>query len=109
MLKNLRQLRIREGLSQKRLAEIINVSQQSINKYENHEVEPTLETLGLLADHFGTTLDFLADRTDVESRAEKISYHDLSDEEITLIKNYRMLSPKNKKAAQVLTNCLLEE
>ena len=109
MLKNLRQLRIREGLSQKRLAEIINVSQQSINKYENHEVEPTLETLCLLADHFGTTLDFLADRTNLESKAEKISSPDLSSEEINLIKNYRMSSPKNKKAVQVLINCLLEE
>lgn len=106
MLKNLRSLRIKAGLSQKQLAEIINVSQQSINKYENHEVEPTLETLGVIADFFNTSIDFLVGRTELENKIEKVYEFDLSSEEATLIQNYRSLSKKEKTAVQTLADCL---
>ncbi len=109
MLKNLRLLRIRSGLSQKQLAEIINVSQQSINKYENHEVEPTLETLGIIADYFNTSIDFLTGRTDIEKKIEKVSDLYLNSEEAKLMNNYRALSKKDKRAIQILATCLLEE
>ena len=36
MVKNLKFLRTNKGLSQQQLAEVIGTSQQSINKYENH-------------------------------------------------------------------------
>ena len=49
MLKNLKKLRLRKGLSQQRLADIIGVSQQSVNKYENHSIEPDMDTLISLA------------------------------------------------------------
>lgn len=49
MLKNLKKLRLRKGLSQQRFADIIGVSQQSVNKYENHSIEPDIDTLISLA------------------------------------------------------------
>lgn len=49
MLKNLKKLRLRKGLSQQRLADIIGVSRQSVNKYENHSIEPDIDTLISLA------------------------------------------------------------
>ncbi len=45
MIKNLKALRKEYNISQQQLANIIGVSQQSINKYENHNVEPDIETL----------------------------------------------------------------
>mgnify|MGYP003300352704 CR=1 FL=1 len=39
MLKNLKSLRLASKLSQQQLADVIGVSQQSVNKYENHSVE----------------------------------------------------------------------
>ena len=64
MLERLRMLRIRDGVSQKKLADMMQVSQQSINKYENHNVEPDISTLILLADYFQVSLDYLLGRTD---------------------------------------------
>ena len=91
MLKNLRMLRQRAGLSQKQFADMINVSQQSINKYENHEVEPTLETLCLVADYFNTTIDFIVGRTDIEIMARKPDQAAFDYEELQLIrKNNRL-------------------
>ena len=57
--KNLKALRKEYNISQQQLANIIGVSQQSINKYENHNVEPDIETLKAIATFFNTTIDFL--------------------------------------------------
>ena len=56
---NLKALRKEYNISQQQLANIIGVSQQSINKYENHNVEPDIETLKAIATFFNTTIDFL--------------------------------------------------
>lgn len=52
MLENLKLLRSTAGISQKTLADSIGVSQQSINKYENHNIEPDIATLSRIADFF---------------------------------------------------------
>ena len=49
MVTNLKLLRARKGISQQQLANHIGVSQQSINKYENHNVEPDIATLMAMA------------------------------------------------------------
>ena len=59
MIKNLKALRKEYNISQQQLANIIGVSQQSINKYENHNVEPDIETLKAIATFFNTYIDFL--------------------------------------------------
>ena len=45
MIKNLKLLRNRRCISQQALAAAVGVSQQSINKYENHNIEPDTKTL----------------------------------------------------------------
>ena len=59
MIKNLKALRKEYNISHQQLPNIIGVSQQSINKYENHNVEPDIETLKAIATFFNTTIDFL--------------------------------------------------
>ena len=54
LVKNLKMLRNEKLISQQKLADTISVSQQSINKYENHDIEPDIQTLKLLADYFDT-------------------------------------------------------
>ena len=44
MLTNLKKLREDASISQKALADAIGVSQQSVNKYEIHNIEPDIET-----------------------------------------------------------------
>ena len=59
MIVNLKELRTRYGISQQQLADEIGVSQQSINKYENHNAEPSIDTLKDLAAYFHTSIDYL--------------------------------------------------
>ena len=59
MLYHLKKLRMERNITQKMLADAIGVSQQSINKYENHNIEPDIETLVRLANYFDTSVDYL--------------------------------------------------
>lgn len=59
MVARLKQLRKEQGYSQKRLAEILGITQQAVCKYENLAVEPDIQTLIMLADLFGVTVDYL--------------------------------------------------
>lgn len=56
---NLCQLRKLNGLSQEELAEKVNVSRQTLSKWESGESAPDLERAAALADVFGVTLDDL--------------------------------------------------
>lgn len=51
-------------LSQVRLAMELNLSQNSISRYENREREAGYETLVAMADYFQVSLDYLLGRTD---------------------------------------------
>ena len=107
ILKRLRFLRERAGISQKTLAEQIGVSQQSINKYENHNIEPDIETLIALADTFGTTVDYLIGRSEVPTEDKSCVSDTLDKSEYTLICKYRKLSPQKRECIQnVIDNFL---
>ncbi|HIT34466.1 MAG TPA: helix-turn-helix transcriptional regulator [Candidatus Faecousia intestinigallinarum] len=63
MLKNLRELRRKCGMTQKELGNVVGLTQQTINKYENGNAEPNIRTLIALADYFETSVDYLIGRT----------------------------------------------
>lgn len=100
MLENLKLLRTTAGISQKTLADSIGVSQQSINKYENHNIEPDIATLSRIADFFHVSIDFLVGRTGCQLPPSTETA--LCFEEEALLRTYRALSPKQKKAIQIL-------
>lgn len=92
MVENLKKLRNELGISQQALAEKIGVSQQSINKYENHGVEPDITTLISIADFFNVTVDYLigraSDKSDIPDK--------LTETERSLVREYKKLSSTEK-------------
>ena len=100
MIQNLKVLRNKKGISQQKLADAVGVSQQSINKYENHKIEPDIETLIKIADFFETSVDYLIGHTDIDHIIEEMTSCTLNDEEMQLINRYRQLSPKQKSGIQ---------
>lgn len=102
MIKNLKKLRQEFNVSQQRLAEIILVSQQSVNKYENKDVEPDIDTLIKIAEFFDVSLDYLTGRTEVREMADKTKMSDLGGAEVKLIIGYRRLTDKQKKCISEL-------
>jgi transcriptional regulator with XRE-family HTH domain len=96
MLANLKILRDEASVSQKQLAEAIGVSQQSINKYENHNIEPDIETMIRIADFFNTSVDYLIGHTEVRRKIEVVHAYELNADEVKIVDGYRNLSAKQK-------------
>ena len=56
---NLQYLRAREGITQEQLAERLDVSRQSVSKWESGTSFPEMDTLLKLCDMFKTDMDTL--------------------------------------------------
>ena len=101
MLDNIKKLRQEFGLSQSALAEQLGVSQQSVNKYENHNIEPDIRTLALMAEVFGTTVDYIIGRSNDRTPLSHATPELTADERL-LLQDYRKLKPPQKKAVQTV-------
>ena len=102
MIKNLRKLRETHGISQQKLADAIGLTQQSVNKYENHKIEPDIETLIRIADFFHTTVDYLVGHTDAQGTSEGVPVYRLNADEVKLINQYRQLTLKEKDSIHLV-------
>lgn len=60
----LRTLRESVKLSQEKMALLVGMKQSSINRYENDQSDPSLETLLRYADYFDVSTDYIFGRTD---------------------------------------------
>lgn len=109
MLPNLKILRKEHGISQQRLADAIGVSQQSINQYENHSVEPDISVLTRLADHFNTSIDFIVGRTEIRRPIEHTEAFHLNKDESEVITQYRVLKEAEKGCIALMMKTLLEK
>ena len=78
--RRIRKYREECNMTQKQLADAVSVSQQSINKYENHNIEPDIETLIRLSDFFHTSVDVLIGHAaPPETKLSAEEYRRLSD------------------------------
>jgi len=109
MLKNLKLLRAEKNISQRQLGEAIGVSQQSINKYENHEIEPDIQTLMLMAKYFDTSVDFLIGNSDVRSIIEPTTRFDLNAEEASFVETCRKLSHSQRQSIKTIAELYLQK
>ena len=64
MKNNLKKLRNQKGLTQLAVQMKTGIEQASLSKYENGERIPPTETLMLLADFYGVSMDYSTMRTD---------------------------------------------
>lgn len=102
MVANLKKLRLSKGISQQQLANELDVSQQSINKYENHKIEPDIYMLMQMADYFETSVDYLIGHTEISRKIEPVHQFDLNADEAVLVEQYRMLSPKERESIRLV-------
>jgi transcriptional regulator with XRE-family HTH domain len=102
MVKNLKALRNKKGISQQQLADSIGVSQQSINKYENHNIEPDIKTLINMADYFSTSVDYLIGRADTKRKTEITRKYELGMDESVIVDGYRFLSDNEKHSIRLV-------
>jgi len=99
------ELRKNSGLSQEELAELLDVSRQSISKWESDKGYPEMTRLIFLSDYFQVSLDYLMRGVEKEElseqKKESLEYH--TD---TLTNNIQIfltnLNDNQKKKLQLL-------
>ena len=102
-MENLRKIRELRNKSQLQLSMALEISQESISKYETGNAFPSREILIKLADYLNCSIDYLLNRTDNPNiNKDKISKEDEKIE--NLIFRYKSLSDENKNK---LEGCLL--
>ncbi|MGO5444698.1 helix-turn-helix domain-containing protein [Faecalimonas sp. LCP19S3_D12] len=67
----IRELRLNNNISQKKLADAIGVAQSSINYWEKGQRTPSVDAAQRLADYFNITLDELYDINDISVASNK--------------------------------------
>ena len=60
----IKELRKSKNISQIKLGMDLNMSQNTISRYETGEREPSISDLIRIADYFGVSVDYLLERTD---------------------------------------------
>lgn len=60
----IRDLREDKNLSQKDIAQYLNIKQNTYSRYETNERNMPLEIINKLADYYNTSVDYLMGRTD---------------------------------------------
>jgi len=73
---NLQYLRTEEGITQEQLAEQLNVSRQSVSKWEGNQSFPEMETLLRLCDRYHISMDLLLRGSVEESRVKDTAKYD---------------------------------
>lgn len=97
----LRELRKSRKLTQAQVAAGINCTHAAYNRYENGERQPPMETLAMLADFFGVSLDYLYGRTPLSDSA-------LSDYEREFISKLREVPDEVKEDTMDFLDIKLE-
>ncbi len=79
---SLKELRKQKGYTQKRLAEVLNVSETTISKYESNIAAPPFDTVRAIAAWFNVSIDELAGNEPPLT----LSLHGLNDNQAEIVK-----------------------
>lgn len=90
----LKELRKGKKVSQNEFAELFNVTQATVSRWETNEILPDADTLIKIANYFDITVDYLLENSGVKNLTTLQA--DLSDDEQMIIANYRKLNNKGK-------------
>lgn len=108
--KKIKQLRLKAGLTQNRLAEKLGIGAQSVSKWENGIAMPDITTLPLLAEVFGVSIDDMFDLS-TEQRFNRIENRLDAEEELPqdvfweyeeFLKNRLTVQESKKRATELI-------
>ena len=97
----LRELRRQRGYTQKRLAEVLNLSETTISKYESNTAVPPFETVREIAAWFNVSLDTLAGN----EAPRMVALYGLTDGQVDIVKELANLyNEKNSSMGDKLSS-----
>lgn len=95
----IKEARLKKGLTQEQLANMIGTAKSTVTGYEKGNRIPPAATVGLIADATNVDANFLY-QDEVRERKE----NNVSLEELSIVKKYRVLDPHGKKMVDFTLN-----
>ena len=95
LAEKLKHHRKKQGLSQEKVAELLNLSRQAISKWENGHTAPDIDNLVLLSNIYKVSIDELLQENQQLQEAIQENNTDLA----TMVKEEKKLSHYDKKIA----------
>ena len=91
------QYRKEEGITQEALAQLLNVTNQAVSKWESDQCCPDIQMLPKLADIFGITIDALFDREKkIPVAVKHLPWNDDDDFRVVLFQGHKLLKNSSK-------------
>lgn len=105
--KQLIHLRNIKGLSQEELASLLNVTRQSVSKWENDQALPDGEKIVRLSEIFGVTTDYLlkgkeSDPIDIYSRHDTKAGANMSAEVTEILDNVHQMTTRKRHVIGII-------
>lgn len=76
-----KELRLARNLMQVQLAKELGLAKQTVSNWENEYIQPSVETLWMVADYFGVSMDYLMGR----DNKKYLEINGLSDKQLALV------------------------
>lgn len=97
----IKHLRTKSNLTQKELAEKMNVTFQTISKWESDTNEPDIESIRRLSNIFGRSIEYLFSEEIEEEKKEEPIIEEKATEEKEETKEEPLIEPEEKKEEQM--------
>lgn len=108
-MNRIKELREEKGLTQKELANILDLKQSTVSAWEKEKSLPRGEVLKCLAKLFECSIDYLTGETDDFGNIQRPEQkEELTPSERELLEMYRELSPEGKGTAKSLVKSVKE-
>ena len=95
-MENLKKMRIKRKVTQVKLAEIANVTQETISAYESGKAYPSVETLIKIADFLNTSTDYILDRIENDEPIKNTTIKNTDNKTYRMLSNFIMLNEQKK-------------
>jgi len=101
LCQRLAELRLENGLTKKKLGEVLNMTPEGYGHYESGKRKPTPDVIAMLSDFYNVSTDYLLGRTDdpIPPNEKNASQDDISldDIEFALFGELRELDDEDKE------------
>ncbi|MFX0551877.1 helix-turn-helix domain-containing protein [Lactobacillus gasseri] len=97
-MNRIKELRLKNKLSQAELGEKLNLPKGTLSRYENGIREPKIETWQALADYFNVSIPYIKgeifynDLSDKEKKIFDIIYNNLANEHLNIYSEIKIIS-----------------
>ena len=98
-MEHLRLIREKKNITQLRLSVEVGVAQETISGYELGKTKPSVDTICKTADFLGTSVDYLLERTDIQTPISQLTIDGFTAAELEMIAAYKKLTKEQRSKA----------